>query len=105
MPLPPPLSPDARRDALAKAAEARRQRAELRERLKSGQTTLPELMLRVDEQVIGKMKVASLLESMPGVGPVRARKIMDRLSIPDSRRLRGLGDRQRESLLREFAGR
>ncbi|MGH2706559.1 MAG: integration host factor, actinobacterial type [Actinomycetota bacterium] len=102
MALPPPVSEEKRREALAKAADARRKRAALKERLKSGTTTFPELIGRLDDEVVGKMKVSAVLESMPGVGKVRARKIMDRLEISETRRMRGLGAKQRESLLREF---
>jgi hypothetical protein len=105
MPLPPPLSEEQRRDALEKAATARRKRAELKEQLKSGRTTLRELLARTDDEVVGKMKVATVLESLPGVGRVRARKLMERLDISESRRMRGLGARQKENLLTEFARR
>jgi ribosomal protein S13 len=54
--------------------------------------------------VLGKMKVSALLEAMPGVGKVRAAQIMERLEIAPSRRLRGLGDRQRKALLADFEG-
>jgi hypothetical protein len=104
MPLPPPLTEEQRRVALEKAAAARRKRAELKEQLKSGRTTLRELLERQDE-VVGKMKVSTVLESLPGVGRVRARKLMERLDISESRRLRGLGAKQKENLLQEFARR
>ena len=102
MPLPPPLSEEQRREALAKAAEARRKRAELKEELKTGKTSLPALLERTGDEVVGKMKVSKVLEALPGVGKVRARKIMERLDISESRRLRGLGLKQKDSLLREF---
>ena len=102
MPLPPPLTEDQRRQALEKAAVARRKRAEMKEQLKSGRTTLRELLGRTEDEIVGKMKVSSVLESMPGVGRVRARKIMEKLGISDSRRMRGLGTRQKENLLAEF---
>ena len=105
MPLPPPLSDEQRKDALAKAAVARRKRAELKEQLKSGRTTLKQLLERTADEVVGKMKVSTVLESLPGVGRVRARKIMERLDISDSRRMRGLGAKQKEHLLDEFARR
>ena len=105
MPLPPPLSEEQRRDALKKAAEARRKRAELKEQLKSGRTTLRELLDRTGDGVVGKMKVSTVLESLPGVGRVRARKLMERLDISESRRMRGLGAKQKESLLTEFSRR
>jgi hypothetical protein len=103
MPLPPPLTEEQRRQALEKAAIARRKRAEVKEQLKSGRTTLGELLNRTTDQVVGKMKVSNVLESLPGVGRVRARKIMERLDISESRRMRGLGAKQKENLLSEFA--
>lgn len=105
MPQPPPLSEEQRRQALAKAAEARRARAELKEQLKSGRTTLKELLARTNDEVVGKMKVTSVLESLPGVGRVRARKLMEKLDISESRRMRGLGSKQRASLMVEFTRR
>jgi hypothetical protein len=103
MPLPPMLTEEQRRQALAKAAEARKARAGVKEALKNGHMTLPEVLGKTTDEVVGKMKVANVLESLPGVGKVRARKIMERLDISESRRVRGLGAKQRDSLLREFA--
>ena len=102
MPLPPPLSEQQRKDALAKAAETRRKRAILKGSLKSGKTGLNDLIESSGDEVVGKMRVSTALASLPGVGKVRARKIMERLDIAESRRMRGLGQKQRESLLREF---
>jgi transposase len=102
MPLPPPLTQEQRREALAKAAEARRRRAELKDQLKSGSTTLRELLDRSEDTVVAKMKVTSVLESLPGVGRVRARQIMERLDISETRRMKGLGTKQRQNLLGEF---
>lgn len=105
MPLPPSLTPQQRQDALAKAAEARRVRAEVKMRLKLGTLTLAQLFEASDrDEVLAKLKVVSVLESLPGVGKVRARKIMEQLDIAESRRLRGVGARQRAALLAEFAG-
>ena len=103
MPLPPQLSPDQRQAALDKAAAARRRRAELREKLKMGSVSLKELLEEADrDEVVGKMKVVTLLESLPGVGKVRARRMMEEIEISEARRVRGLGAQQRESLLKAF---
>lgn len=102
MPLPPPLSPEQRTAALAKASEARKRRAEIKESLRSGATKLNQLLESVSDEVVGKMKVVSVLEAMPGVGKIRAKKIMERLEISESRRIRGLGQKQKEALLKEF---
>jgi hypothetical protein len=100
MPL-PTLNEEQRREALAKAAEARRKRAEIKAQLKAGKLNLPELLSR-DDDVVGKMKVSNVLESLPGVGKVRAGKLMEKLDISASRRVRGLGTKQRGALLEEF---
>jgi signal recognition particle GTPase len=103
MPLPPPLSPEARQKALDKAAAARRQRAELKDKLKMGSLTLKELIEQGEnDEVVGKMKVLTVLESLPGVGKVRARRLMDEIRISEARRVRGLGAQQREALLKQF---
>jgi hypothetical protein len=104
MPL-PTLTDEQRKEALAKAAEARRRRADLKAQLKSEKTSLRDVLSRQDDDVVGKMKVSSVLEALPGVGKVRARKIMERLDISSSRRVRGLGAKQKDALLTEFAKR
>jgi hypothetical protein len=101
MPL-PTLTPEQRQQALEKAAEARRKRAELKAQLKSGNQSLDQVLKNPEDDTVGKMKVSSVLESLPGVGRVRAKKIMERLDISESRRVRGLGAKQREALLAEF---
>ena len=104
MPL-PPLTPEQRSAALEKAAAARRARADLKVRLKSSGTRLDEVLADGDsDAVIGKMRVVAVLEAMPGVGKVRAQRIMERLEISPSRRVRGLGVKQRQALVREFGG-
>jgi hypothetical protein len=103
MPLPPSLTPEQRQAALQKAAAARRQRAEVKEKLKMGSLSLRELFEQGDrDEVLAKLKVVSVLESLPGVGKVRARRLMQELDISESRRLRGLGRNQREALLGRF---
>jgi signal recognition particle GTPase len=104
MPLPPALSPEQRQAALDKAAAARRQRAELKEKLKMGSISLTELFDQAEnDETIGKMKMLAVLESLPGVGKVKARRLMEKAEISDSRRIRGLGKQQREKLLAELA--
>lgn len=100
----PPLTPQQRTDALAKAAEARKVRADVKAKLKHSGLTLREVLVQADtDETLGKMKVSAVLESMPGVGRVRAARIMDTLEISPSRRVRGLGSKQRQALEREFA--
>ena len=99
----PQLTPEQRAAALEKAAQARKVRAELKDKLKRGATDLPEVLKQADaDEIIGKMKVSALLEALPKVGKVKAQEIMTDLEIAQTRRLRGLGDRQRRALLERF---
>ncbi|HEV3066698.1 MAG TPA: integration host factor, actinobacterial type [Streptosporangiaceae bacterium] len=101
----PPLTPAQRAAALEKAAKARKDRAEVKNNLKRGAITLPAVLkMGQSDDMVGKMKVSALLEAMPGVGKVRARQIMERLGIAESRRVRGLGANQRTALENEFGG-
>ena len=101
----PPLTPDQRAAALEKAARARKERAEVKNRLKHGSTSLSQVLKDgQNDDIVGKMKVSALLESVPGIGKVRARQIMERLGIAESRRVRGLGANQRAALENEFGG-
>jgi hypothetical protein len=103
MALPPSLSPEQRAAALEKAAEARKKRAELKERLKMGSLSLSELLtLSENDEVVGKTKVLAALEALPGVGKVKARRTMEEIGIAETRRLRGLGKEQRAKLLDAF---
>ena len=101
---PPPLTDEQRRQALMKAAEARRIRAEVKELLKTGSLSLEDLLERSDsDESLGRMKVQAVLESLPRLGKVKARRTMEDIGISDSRRLRGLGAQQRASLISRFA--
>ncbi|HVB05432.1 MAG TPA: integration host factor, actinobacterial type [Acidimicrobiales bacterium] len=100
MPQPPTLTPEQRTAALAKAAQARKARAELKDHLKTGRTTLKDLLGKADkDEIVGKMKVLAVLESLPGTGKVKARRLMEQVGISETRRLQGLGAKQRDSLL------
>jgi hypothetical protein len=101
MATPPQLTPEQRAAALVKAAEARAARAEIKARLKMGSMSLQEA-LDSDDNNVGKLKVVSMLESLPGVGKVKARRLMADIGIADNRRVQGLGAQQRKSLLAEL---
>jgi hypothetical protein len=100
---PPALSPEQRAAALEKAAIARKERAELKEKLKMGSVSLADALQKADkDDVIGKLKVVSLLESLPGVGKVKARRLMEDIGISETRRVRGLGPQQKQALLEQL---
>jgi hypothetical protein len=102
----PPLTPEQRQAALDKAAASRRERAAVKNRLKHSGASIHDVLRDGEHnEVIGKMRVIDLLQSMPGLGKVRARQVMERLGIAESRRVRGLGSKQVAALEREFASR
>jgi hypothetical protein len=94
----PQLSEEQRKAALEKAAAARHARAELRDKIKRGEVSLQDV-LDSEDDIAARMKVSALIESLPGYGKAKATKIMDELGISASRRVKGLGARQREQLL------
>jgi hypothetical protein len=94
----PQLTAEARADALHKAMAVRRERSELLAALKSGRVTLQQVLEREDA-LVGKTAVRRLLQALPGIGKVRAGHLMTDVGISDSRRVQGLGPRQRERLL------
>ncbi len=94
----PQLTDEQRKAALEKAAQARHERAELRDKIKKGEISLEEV-LDSEDPIASRMKVSALIESLPGYGKAKASKIMDELGISATRRVKGLGARQREQLL------
>ncbi len=100
---PPQLTPEQRAAALKKAAHARKKRAEVKQLLKSGSMSMAELLEEAEsDPVVAGTKVSAVLASMPRTGKIKSKRLMEKLSIAESRRIRGLGERQRDSLLQEF---
>ena len=95
----PKLSADERAKALEKAKAARAKRAQIRDDLKSGKLSVKQVLDMRGDDVVGRMKVSTFIETLPGYGKAKAEKIMGELKIAESRRLRGLGERQLSSLL------
>lgn len=99
---PPQLTPGERAAALMKATASRRRRAEIKFQIKKGVITIKEVIdLAESDSAIAKMRVSELLESIPGVGKIRATTMMERLGISAPRRLQGLGIHQRSELMKE----
>lgn len=96
----PTMTPEQRSEALAKAAAVRKARSELIAQVKQGSVSLAEVLKRADnEDLVKKTKVAAVIKALPGIGPVKAAKLMDEAEIPADRRIGGLGSRQRAALL------
>ena len=99
----PQLTPEERQAALEKAKAARVQRAQVRDDLKRGDLTIEDVLEMKDDPIVGRMKVSTLIETLPGYGKAKAEKIMKELQIAESRRFRGLGARQQVALLERLS--
>lgn len=99
----PQLTTEQLEAARAAATEARRRRAELKSRVRSGTLNLSAALdAASDDDVLAHVKVVDLLKSLPRVGEKRAGLVMERLEIAPNRRIRGLGRHQVAGLKAEF---
>lgn len=98
---PPKISNRFRRKAGEKAVAARRERATIKALVASGELFFFDLF-KDERKSIARMKLIDLLQSVPGIGKVRAELILDRTKISPSRRIGGVGHRQIELLREEF---
>jgi guanylate kinase len=100
---PPQLTPEERANALAKAKFSRQVRAGVKLRIKNQDLSIAQVLeIARDDEAIAKMRVFELIESVPGMGKIRAKALLERLHISLTRRVQGLGRHQVESLIREF---
>jgi len=100
---PPQLTPEQRQEALLKAAASRKRRSEIKLKLRNGEFSVDSILeMAKTEDAVAKMRVKELLESLSGVGKVRAHSLMERLNISPTRRIQGLGRLQIKELRKEF---
>lgn len=102
----PILTEEERRQNLDKALKARRERAEVKTKLASGEMSVDDVFRLADDgnEAILRMPIESLIRSLPGYALSLAQKLMKRLRIAQSRRIRGLSKRQRNELLKALGG-
>jgi hypothetical protein len=98
----PVLTPEQRQESLARAASARKARSGALGKVRSGDVTLAAVIADPDSP-LQRARVRQLVLAVPGFGPVKAGALFEELRIDPSRRLRGLGSRQREALAAHFA--
>jgi guanylate kinase len=102
---PPQLTAEERARALEKAKVSRQIRAGIKSKIKSGELTIANVIdLAKSDEVIAKMRVLEMVESKSGVGKIRAKALLERLEISETRRVQGLGRHQLKGLLKEFEG-
>ena len=102
----PQLTTEQLKAARAAATEARRSRAALKERVRSGELTLAQALdVANEDEVLAHVKVIDLLKALPRGGDKRATLVMERYDIAANRRIRGLGRHQLAGLKAEFGER
>ena len=90
--------------ALDEAKKSRQLRAYIKEQVKKGEFGVEEVLtLAGSNPAIARMRVLELLESISGVGKVRAEILMEKMKISPSRRIMGLGRHQVAALIKEFS--
>ncbi|CAB4558707.1 MAG: guanylate kinase [Actinobacteria bacterium] len=95
---PPSLDPQTRRRNAELAIAARRERSKIKSALKEGSLSMREIF-DSSSAAAQRMRVIELLTSLPQMGPLRAESLMEKVGISRTRRIAGLGVRQRRELL------
>lgn len=100
----PTLTPEERLAALEKGKVARKKRADFLSQLKGGSHSVAAALEEAcDDDILGRTKVLNFIKSFPGYGTMKAQKIMSECKIAETRRLHGLGVRQRQALIDTMA--
>lgn len=69
-----------------------------------GSVSFTELLAQAEtDEVVAKTKVLTVLEALPRLGKVKARRLLEEVGIADNRRVQGLGEQQRQTLIRRLA--
>lgn len=100
----PELTNEQRRENLEKAKAARARRSAVLKGVTDGSYTVADVLAMAEtDEIVARTKVFTLLKAVPGYGFARSQQLMRKLGIAESRRLRGLGEKQRAALLEVFA--
>ncbi len=97
------MTPEQRAAALEKARVVRAERSEITKKLSAGKITPASVLKKVDDPIIGRMKVKSFISAIPGYGKVKTERLMEELGIPADRRLQGLGSNQMKNLTKALS--
>jgi len=98
----PEMTPEQRAAALEKAAESRAAKTAALAKVRSGEVTVADVLASEDSP-LQRARVRSVLLAVPGIGTVKADKLLADLGIDPKRRIAGLGARQREALRERLA--
>jgi hypothetical protein len=102
----PVLTNEQRIAASAKAVQIRVRRAQVKQQLKQRTLSFTDLLkVSNQDEIIAGMKVKAVLEALPAIGKVKATALMEQCGIANSRRIKGLGLHQIDSLVKALAKR
>ncbi|MDA2980022.1 MAG: integration host factor, actinobacterial type [Actinomycetota bacterium] len=100
----PEMTDDQRAAALARAHLARRTRAEIKALLKTGSLTFADVLQRATEDdLVAGTRVKAIVVSMPGMGKITTKRLLEEIGIAENRTLRGMTPRQTKELLERFS--
>lgn len=101
----PTLTTEQRRENLKKAAAARSRCAAILHSVADGSYSVPDVLAMADgDETVSRMRVFTLIKAVPGYGFAKTQQTMKRLHIAESRRIKGLGAKQRAALVELFGG-
>ena len=100
----PEMTDEQRAAALERAGLARRTRAEIKALLKTGSLTFTDVMERAEaDDLVAGTRVKAIVVSMPGMGKITTKRLMEEIGISETRKLRGLTPRQTKELTDRFS--
>ncbi len=100
---PPTMSDEQRKAALEKAVDVRKKQAEIKMKLKIGSLNIKDVIDKGQtDDLYGKLKIKAVIESLPGYGKKTAELLLDQLGIGLTKRIKGLGPKQRDEILKEL---
>ena len=97
----PTLTEEQRAENQKKAVAARKARADLKARIKRGEVDFA-TVLSSEDPIASRMRVYELLTSLPKIGHAKAKKMMADCRVTESRRVGGLGEKQKKALMAAY---
>lgn len=100
----PHISKEKRDESLKKARLYRIQRAQIKQSVKKGIVSLGDVFNgSVNyKDIVGNMKLIDIVKSLPGIGDIKAKKILNSLSISERKTIKGLGEKQKANFKKYF---
>ena len=97
------ISNDVRRVTIERARTIRNEMAEVRVHLASGSLLLADALSATNPNAaVNRLYVVKLLESLPEIGKVQARRVMSEIAISEKCRVADLQTHQRAMLIAKF---